>query len=117
MNKTARLVVILHCIIVYFLFLGCFLPEKYLIYHLLAFPLVSFHWQLNGNRCYLTDLEYKLNGIKDVPAIDNHYPFMKRIFAQLRFYPNDATIHIYAMWGLIIAWLITLVRLTCKKII
>ncbi len=62
MLAAALIVHIFHRILVYFTLLGCFLPTKYLQYHLIVWPVIILHWFTNNNRCFLSDLEVKLSG-------------------------------------------------------
>lgn len=63
---------------------GCFLPAKYLPFHLLAWPIVYLHWQFNNNRCILTQLEIEISN-KEAPDVRDHvddYYFMKIIILE-----------------------------------
>ena len=53
---------VFHRVIVYITIFGFLLPKKYLLYHLLLFPIMLVHWILNDNKCILTELEVKLSG-------------------------------------------------------
>ena len=46
----------IHKLLVYFTIFGFLLPRKYLICHLLVFPIILFHWILNDNKCAFTQL-------------------------------------------------------------
>jgi hypothetical protein len=70
------------------MFFGCFLPKKYLPFHLLSWPLVYLHWKTNNNKCVISQIEYKLkyNTTINSPTSDNHdddYYFMKKIFKDI----------------------------------
>ena len=47
----------LHMLIVLFIFLGAFLPKKYLIYFIFAWPLMYLHWYTNDENCISTEIE------------------------------------------------------------
>lgn len=111
-----NLVVFIHTLIVLFLFWGFLLPKKYLIYHLIAWPIVWLHWQLNNQRCILTEWEFKLRGIDDAQIIkvtENDSPFMRKFYKVI--FGNDKTIsnetiHNSVVFGFTFAWIISLIR-------
>lgn len=108
------LVVVIHKLIVYFMFLGCFLPLRYLKFHLLAYPSAIVHWILNGNRCVLSDWEKKLGGAKHIT--DTEYPFMRKVFADFGYNPKEDTdIGILMYGGYTLAWIISLLRVVYFK--
>lgn len=111
-------IVIIHKILVYFMFLGFILPEKYLPFHLLVWPIVYTHWQFNGNKCILTEIELKIkNGsAKDAPSVDtdhgSDYYFMKKILADFNIELTNSGM-CYLTYSLFtIAWIISFVRYT-----
>jgi hypothetical protein len=107
-------IVAIHKLIVYFMFLGCFLPLKYLKFHLIAYPSAILHWMLNGNRCVLSDWEKNLGGGKQTS--DTEYPFMRKVFGDLGYYPKeDAVIEKIMYGGYTLAWIISLLRVVYFK--
>ena len=62
MQVIAYIVTIIHIIIILFTIFGCVLPINYLMYHILMLPIIYIQWELNDQRCILTDFEsYLLN--------------------------------------------------------
>jgi hypothetical protein len=115
MNFLIKILLFIHGLFVLFLFFGFLLPKKYLLLHLVTWPLVWLHWQLNNQKCILTEWEFNLRD-EPIPHIkDNHSPFMKKFF-RITLGRNISNESIYYLTniGFTIAWLITLLRL--KKI-
>ena len=110
---------VIHRIVVYFMVFGFILPKKYLKFHLLTYPLIWLHWKLNNNKCFLTELEYKLKGIKyeDTPSYnkDHDFPYMRKIFNEFGLYPSDESIHQVVMATILVSWLISFTRLFIIK--
>lgn len=108
-----KLLIIFHKLLVYFMMFGFLLPRKYLFYHLITFPLIILHWIFNEEKCFLTELEYKLKGLKDAPVYtkDHNYPFMKRVYADFGFHPTNEQMHSIVMISLFGSWLITFYRM------
>jgi len=52
-----NIIFILHILLLVFAVLGCLLPKKWLILHLLVWPLIIIHWLTNNDNCILTQLE------------------------------------------------------------
>jgi hypothetical protein len=112
-----NLLVFIHTLIVFFLSWGFLLPKKYLIYHLFAWPIVWLHWQLNNQRCILTEWEFKLRGIDDAQIIkvtENDSPFMRKlykmIFGDKKSISNE-TLHYSIIILFTLAWIISLIRI------
>jgi hypothetical protein len=112
-------IVIIHKILVYFMFLGFLLPKKYLPFHLLVWPIVYTHWQFNDNKCILTQIELKIkNGSeKDAPSVDadhgSDYYFIKKILADFNIELTNRGMSNLTYSLFTIAWLISFIRLTC----
>jgi hypothetical protein len=99
------------------MFLGFLLPEKYLPFHLLVWPIVYTHWQFNDDRCILTQLELKIkNGsAKDAPFAHDHssdYYFMKKILADFNIELSNNAMSYFTYSLFTIAWIISFVRYT-----
>ena len=105
---------IIHRLLVYFMMFGFIIPHKYLFLHIITFPFVYLHWQLNNDKCILTELEYKLKGIdyKFVPKTsdDHDYPFMRKIFSDFGLNLTDQQIHKFIIKYLTGAWFISVLR-------
>ena len=69
---------VLHILVVLFGFLGCFLPKKYLIYHLLLWPIILIQWLLNKNKCVISQAEKFATESKDNKIKYKH--FSTRLF-------------------------------------
>lgn len=111
-----NLIVLIHKLIVYLMLFGFLLPQKYLYLHLIAWPAVYLHWQLNNDKCFLTELEYTLKDIEydKIPKSkdDHDFPFMRRIFNDdLGLQLTDLQIHTYILKYLTIVWFVSLIRI------
>lgn len=110
-----KIIVLFHKLLVYFMLFGFVLPKKYLYLHIMTWPIVYLHWQINNDKCFLTELEYKLKGIpyKSVPnsSNDHDYPFMRRIFGDIGLNLTNEQIHSFILKYLTLAWAISLIRI------
>jgi hypothetical protein len=63
MNNQILFIIIqfIHVLVITFTLFGCFLPLKYLKYHLFMFPIIYTQWQLNNQKCILNDFESYFN--------------------------------------------------------
>ncbi len=106
------LIIIIHKLFVYFMILGFLLPRKYLYLFLISWPLVYIHWNLNNNKCILTEWEYKLKNIKDVPIVnkDHDFPFINKMLNEWNIYLSNNQIHYLIISLLTITWTIGLIR-------
>ena len=57
LNIILNLIRLAHISICLLLAFGFLLPNKYLIFHIIFYPLVLLHWYTNKNNCFLTELE------------------------------------------------------------
>jgi hypothetical protein len=81
----ANIINIIHLLIGVIVYIGVFLPEKYLIWYILSIILIHSHWQFNNGYCILTTIEYQLRCIPisayyDSPVVKN---FVKKILDKL----------------------------------
>lgn len=116
MTLLINILVFSHSLIVLFLFWGFLLPKKYLVYHLIAWPIVWLHWQLNNQRCILTEWEFKLRGVHDqeiIKVTENDSPFMRKFYKVIlgddKSISNE-TIHNSVVFGFTFSWIISLIR-------
>ena len=111
-NFLKKVVYLIHKLFVYFLILGVFLPEKYLFLYIIAWPLTYIHWQFNGQRCILTQLEYFLDNKSIPPKIDEDpdAPFMKSILSEIGIKMSDSEIHYTVCYSNTILWSIGVIR-------
>ena len=103
---------ILHKLIVYFMVFGFLLPKKYLIYHLIVWPLVWLHWKTNNNYCFLTQLESKLNGkespnVIEAQADSTDTEFMKQLFNSIGIIMPIERIHLLTRIMFTTSWTIS----------
>ena len=107
-----KVVYFIHKLFVYFLVLGVFLPEKYLFYYIIAWPITYIHWQFNDNRCILTELEYFLDDKPYPPTInkDHDFPFIKSILEKLNIKMSNSELHYTSIYCNTILWLIGVIR-------
>lgn len=106
-----NIIFVLHIFVLLFAVLGFLLPKKYLIVHLLLWPIIIIHWITNNDNCILTELEKttktpgseyvhfsirikELLGIKDGESEEKDIDMMRNIY-----------VTVYC-----ITWLISLVR-------
>jgi hypothetical protein len=108
----ARLVKIIHQLIVYFCVLGVFLPSKYLIYYIPIWPLIYLHWQFNSNKCILTELQYWLEFKSSTPTIDldHNFPFIRSISGNLFKNISNKNLHNFIIRSITLLWIIGVIR-------
>ncbi len=106
------MVVVVHRIIVYFMFIGVLLPNHLLFYYLCVWPGVYLHWQINDQHCILTQLEYYLDGRKFPPKAqdDHNYPFAQGILRTIGIYIHDSQLHGLILFVLTTLWIIGFIR-------
>lgn len=111
MKKILKVVVhLIHKLFLFFIIFGVFLPEKYLFYYIITFPIVYIHWKLNNNYCILTQLEYMIDNKPYPPTIDKNHPFIKSIFDELNIKISSSELHNTILYGYNILWLIGIIR-------
>ncbi len=104
---------IFHLLLVFSVTFGFLLPNKFLIYHLVSWPLVWLHWNLNNDYCFLTQYERKLkNKISPHNKSDNksNSEFMKKIFNNMGIYMSVEKILILTKILFTTSWLISAYR-------
>jgi hypothetical protein len=119
-NCASMFVHVCHRLLVYFMSLGCFLPEKYLWLHLLLWPIVFAHWQFNDQKCCVTQLEIYLKNKKcdASPHIQddhgNDYYFLKKLLKDfnIEMTKEDMQTGIHVLFTT--SWAISLFRFTKK---
>ena len=97
---------------------GFLIPKKYLLVFVVLWPSVYLSWQLNNNKCILTEIEYYLDNKKFSPSVteDHDYPFIRRMLSNINInLTNQKTlsnkhIHYIIMLVLTLLWLIGLVK-------
>lgn len=109
-----NLVKLVHNLIVLFVVFGAFCPKKYLKYFLFVWPIIFIHWQMNSNRCVLTELEYWIEN-KPYPVSislqsDPPYPFIRRITGKLFDGFTDGQLHKFILGLFTFLWIIGLIR-------
>lgn len=114
MRKILKLItVLIHKFIVYFMVLGVASPKKILIFFTLTWPLVYLSWQINNNKCILTEIEYYLdnNSLPPPSATDDHdYPFIRNMIGDYNMSLTNKQIHYCIMALLTLIWLVGVVR-------
>ncbi len=104
-----------HKLVVFFIYLGCLLPKRYLKYHIGFLFLLYLHWKSNKNKCILTELEYRLQGKQDtsIPTIeyDHDNPFIDRILQDMGIKLTSQQIHSIAMYGIVLSLCISFIRI------
>jgi hypothetical protein len=74
-----HIVRIIHVIMILFLFGGAFIPKKYLILFIFAWPLLYLHWQTNNNKCICTQVECWFDNQPYCLDQNEDFPFMTQI--------------------------------------
>jgi len=106
----ADLLEYIHGILFYFMLIGFILPKKYSWIHGITYPLVYWHWTKNDGNCILTEMEYKLRG-KTLPKGGmNEYPFMIKMFKNIRIDFTNEEIKKYVLPYLTFVSIISLLR-------
>ena len=95
----------IHTLVVLYGFFGFLSPKKYLIFHALFWPLMLIHWNTNGNKCILSDLENKV----DNTYANEEWPFMRKFFGPAM---SDKMIGYLTYTLYTISWALTLLRLS-----
>ena len=104
-----------HKLIVYLIVFGFLLPKKYLIYHLVTWPLVWFHWKTNNGYCFLTQLESRLNN-KDSPNVveahanSSDSEFMRQLFNNIGIVISLERLHLLTEILFTTSWVISSYR-------
>lgn len=119
MKKILKLAIILvHKIIVFLMIFGFLIPKKYLLLFIILWPSVYLSWQLNNNKCILTEIEYYLDNKKFSPSVteDHDYPFIRRMLSNINInLTNQKTlsnkhIHYIIVLLLTLLWFVGLVK-------
>ena len=115
----ADILKIIHRIIVIFVVIGCTLPKKFLIYHIILFPGLLIHWKTNNNYCILTQIENNLRNKKTTKTVnedhDQAVSFMKPFFKDI--FNIDLDIETCDKLTIVmftISWLISFIRYFSK---
>jgi hypothetical protein len=126
--------IFIHKLIVFFLLFGWLLPIKYIHLHIIAVPIILVHWQLNNNKCIVTEIEHYLRcEVDNLPYelaenspdvnthVDNRDDFVLKLLKQLNINFNSKTIKKYVIVGLMISWSLSFYKFykykkQCKKI-
>ncbi len=89
---------------------GFMMPERFLFYFILSWPCIYLHWQINENRCILTDLEYYIDG-KTPPQGNNYqFPNIQKKIAEFGIKLQHMHIYYFFMYGLTAFWIIGFIR-------
>ena len=119
MKKILKLAIILvHKIIVFSMIFGFLIPKKYLLFFIILWPSVYLSWQLNNNKCILTEIEYYLDNKKYSPSVteDHDYPFIRRMLSNINInltnqkILSNKHIHYIIVLLLTLLWFIGLVK-------
>ncbi len=106
-----KIVIFVHILVALFMVVGFLFPSNFLFYFLLVWPTVYFQWQINENRCILTDLEYYLDGKTPPPGNNYEFPFVKKQLANLNIQiKNDMQIYYFFIYLLTVFWIIGFIR-------
>jgi hypothetical protein len=108
----SRLLHWVHLLIACFVVFGCLMPFRIaLLGHFFFVPGMLLHWKLNHNRCFLTDLEYRLQGIAPDTVKDEDgfvKSMLKTVFKEM---PSPLALHVGIRVVALTSWLVTCGRL------
>ena len=106
---------IIHLFLIFFLFAGAFMPKKYLLLFIFAWPLLYLHWKTNNNRCICTQIECWLD--EQSYCLDQYedFPFMTLLldFLNIEIKGNKTKYYIFCTI-LTFFWLIGMYRFIIK---
>lgn len=106
-----KIVIFTHILVALFMAIGFLFPSNFLFYFLFLWPGIYLQWQINNNRCILTDLEYYLDGKTPPPGNNYEFPFIKKQLANLNIQlKNDMQIYYFLIYGLTVFWIIGFIR-------
>ncbi len=107
-----KLLLVLHLASTFFLFFGCLVPQKFLWVHVLFWPLVFLHWQLNNGNCIVTDFQKKV-GDPHITAKSGSWPYIRSLLANFVDTRNIQDNHIRDTFYTIytVSWAVSLYRL------
>jgi hypothetical protein len=107
-----KLLSVLHLASTFFLLFGCLVPQKFLWVHVLFWPLVFLHWQLNNGNCIVTDLQKKV-GDPNITAKSGSWPYIRSLLANFGDTRaiSDTQIHIAIYTIYTVSWAVSLYRL------
>jgi len=116
MQVFAYIVTIIHIIIIVYTIFGCFLPINYLMYHILMLPIIYIQWELNDQRCILTDIEsylLNMNNMNNTNINDTNTALWPIIQKYINKYCHltDNNISIILLLILLIGFIISLLRI------
>ena len=105
-----NIVIFIHILVSIFMVIGFLFPTKFLFYFLFLWPAVYLHWQINDNRCILSDLEYYIDGKTPPPGNNYEFPNTQKKLAELGIKLQHMDIYYFFMYGLSTFWIIGLIR-------
>jgi len=111
MNPLFYVVYSVHVILLLFTTLGCLLPKRFLIYHIVIVVIITISWFVMGNRCVMAVLEDKLNGGDSTYMYNYKTPFLTQFGSPLgiQIDPHHSTIITDSL--MLIAFAISCIRL------
>lgn len=80
---------LIHYIIVFFIFFGFLLPDKYIKYHLFFIVILKIHWITNNDKCILTQIEQHFDNNNNNNDDDTKYPFMNKLLDLINVHLTD----------------------------
>ena len=105
---------VIHILVIIFGLFGFLLPKKYLILHLLMWPIVLIHWLKNNDKCIISQIEKSL--IESDGGKKKFKSFSTRIFNLIGFdldyniREDRRQVKYMNMTIFTISWVISLVR-------
>jgi hypothetical protein len=106
-TKLAKVVKYSHFSLGIFIVFGFLIPKKYLIFHIVFWPLLVIHWKTNNNKCVLTQVEHFLNDTKET----NDEPFILKHVKNFGFNVTEKFVDKMMFMIFTIPWLFTCWRL------
>jgi hypothetical protein len=78
----ADVINVVHYIVVFLLWFGCFFPKRFLMCHIILIVVVQLHFVVTNNRCILTVWEDSLRGVPSSYDTSDS-PFLRGILTSL----------------------------------
>ena len=106
---TSQFICFIHLFCIVFLITGALWPRSFLIFHLVATPLVILQWVLNKNQCVLTQIQHRIEGRELNNEQDGQ--FVRELFGKIGLSPSEKWLRMVVYVPLVLNWLVALYRM------
>jgi Protein of Unknown function (DUF2784). len=106
----ADVVYVVHFVICMFLWFGCLLPSRFLVYHMVVILLIDIQFILTDDKCVLTVLEDDLRNRPSSYSTGGESPFFGRIFSFLGITDNNYLSNLIASSLVRLSFVISFIR-------